>query len=96
MTDLPKPNKLAALQARQDTADVTKRLDEVVGNHGYARGERRGGRKPSPRTGQLHPKVLPEIAQAITDEAARLGTTQGHVIEWMWATWLEQGKPTTR
>ena len=42
------------------------------------------GRKPSPRTHQLHPKVFPKIGEAIAAEAERLGITQGQLIEEMW------------
>lgn len=45
---------------------------------------RKPGRKPSSRTYQLHPKVLPEIGQSIAEEAIRRGVTQGYLIELMW------------
>ena len=49
------------------------------------------GRKRSPRTGQLHPKVMPGVANAIADEAERLGVTQGILIELMWSIYQQQG-----
>lgn len=81
-------NRLAGLKARpKDTSvEEVRRVDEV----GEARGfldrtpRRKPGRKPSPRTHQLHPKVLPEIGEAIAAEAERLGITQGQLIEQMW------------
>ncbi len=42
------------------------------------------GRKPSPRTYQIHPKLLPEVGEAIAEEAAKRGITQGHLIEMLW------------
>jgi hypothetical protein len=81
-------NRLAGLTARpKDTgpADVRK-VDEV----GEARGfvdrtpRKKPGRKPSPRTHQLHPKVFPGVGEAIAAEAERRGITQGQLVEEMW------------
>ena len=52
--------------------------------------ERRGGRPPSPRTGQIHAKVLPTISDAVKAEAKRRGVEQGVLIEEMWALYLAQ------
>lgn len=84
-------NRLAGLRARpkDTTIEEVRRVDEV----GEARGfldrtpRRKPGRKPSPRTFQLHPKVFPEVGQAIAEEAERLGITQGQLIERMWEKW---------
>jgi hypothetical protein len=81
-------NRLAGLKSRPKgtTVEEVRRVDEV----GEARGfldrspRKKPGRKPSPRTHQLHPKVLPEIGQEIADEAERLGITQGQLVEQMW------------
>jgi hypothetical protein len=81
-------NRLAGLTAwpKPASADEVRRADEV----GEARGfldrtpRKKPGRKPSPRTFQLHPKVFPEIGEAISAEAERLGITQGQLIELMW------------
>ena len=48
------------------------------------------GRKPSPRTGQVHAKVLPEVAKQISAEARRRGVQQGVLIEEAWALYLSQ------
>jgi len=48
-------------------------------------GQKRRGRKPSPRTGQVHAKVLPGIADEIANEAKRRGVQQGVIIEEAWA-----------
>ena len=81
-------NRLAGLKARpkKTTVEDVRRVDEV----GEARGfldhtpRKKPGRKPSPRTYQLHPKVFPDIGEAIAAEAERLGITQGQLIEQLW------------
>ena len=84
-------NRLAGLKARpkDTTIEEVRRVDEV----GEARGfvdrtpRKKPGRKPSPRTHQLHPKVFPKIGEAIAAEAERLGITQGQLIEEMWVAY---------
>jgi hypothetical protein len=86
-------NRLAGLTARpKDTSPAeVRRVDDV----GEARGfvdrspRKKPGRKPSPRTYQLHPKVFPRVGEAIASEAERLGITQGQLIEVMWVTYQE-------
>jgi len=81
-------NRLSGLKARpkDTTTETVRRVDEV----GEARGfvdrtpRKKPGRKPSPRTHQLHPKVFPEVGEAIATEAEKLGITQGQLIEKMW------------
>ena len=81
-------NRLAGLKARpkDTTVEEVRRVDEV----GEARGfldrtpRKKPLRKPSPRTYQLHPKVFPEVGEAIATEAERLGVTQGQLVEKMW------------
>ncbi len=81
-------NRLAGLTARpKETGPAeVRKVDEV----GEARGffdrtpRKKPGRKPSPRTHQLHPKVFPKVGEAIAAEAERLGVTQGQLIEEMW------------
>jgi len=81
-------NRLEGLKARpKDTTVAEVRIVDEVGE---ARGfvdrspRKKPGRKPSPRTHQLHPKVFPAIGEAIAVEAERLGITQGQLIERMW------------
>lgn len=84
-------NRLAGLKARpkDTTVEEVRRVDEV----GEARGfvdrspRKKPGRKPSPRTHQLHPKVLPNIGEAISAEAESLGITQGQLVEQMWSVY---------
>lgn len=81
-------NRLAGLKARPKgtTVEDVRRVDEV----GEARGfvdrtpRKKPGRKPSPRTYQLHPKVFPKVGEGIAAEAERLGITQGQLVEQMW------------
>ena len=47
--------------------------------------QKRRGRKPSPRTGQVHAKVLPGVSDEIANEAKRRGVQQGVIIEEAWA-----------
>ena len=47
--------------------------------------QKRRGRKPSPRTGQVHAKVLPTVSDEIANEAKRRGVQQGVIIEEAWA-----------
>ena len=89
-------NRLAGLKARpkETTVAEVRRVDEV----GEARGfvdrspRKKPGRKPSPRTHQLHPKVFPKVGEAIADEAERLGITQGQLIEILWETYRAKSK----
>jgi hypothetical protein len=93
-------NRLAGLTARpKDTgADEVRKIDEV----GEARGfvdrtpRKKPGRKPSPRTYQLHPKVFPKVGEAIAAEAERLGVTQGQIIEQMWSEYQELAEDRAR
>ena len=87
-------NRLAGLKARPKgtTVEEVRRVDEV----GEARGfldrtpRKKPGRKPSPRTHQLHPKVFPTVGQEIAAEAERLGITQGQLIEEMWSMYKDK------
>ena len=47
--------------------------------------QKRRGRRPSPRTGQVHAKVMPEVSEEIANEAKRRGVQQGVIIEEAWA-----------
>lgn len=86
-------NRLAGLKARpKDTTIAEVRiLDEVGEAHGFVdrSPRKKPGRKLSPRTYQLHPKVFPEIGEAIAAEAEQRGITQGQLIEQMWQVYLD-------
>ncbi len=72
--------------ANDPTADAAAR------RHGYEdrTPRKKPGRKPSPRTGQLHPKVMPDISAAIAAEAERLAVTQGVLVELMWTAYQRE------
>ena len=72
----PKPASRAALGA----------ADDAAARHGFVERPIQGrrGRKPSPRTGQVHAKVMPEVSEEIASEARRRGVQQGVLIEEAW------------
>jgi len=67
-------------------------VDKAAEKLGFVQREpkRRGGRAPSPRTGQIHAKVYPHVQQQIAAEARLKGTQQGVVIEEAWALYCEK------
>ncbi len=79
---------IARLKTRsKDTSfEAIKRADAAAEQHGFINREppKRRGRQPSPRTGQVHAKVMPRIADEIAEEASRRGVTQGVLIEEAW------------
>lgn len=70
----------------EPTAEIEKKSEKVAEDHGFISREpkKKRGRKPSPRTGQVHAKVMPEISKEIADEARRRGVQQGVLIEEAW------------
>lgn len=97
MSDEDKPFsiELGALKARpreQSPTRTTAVVDKVGEDLGFVdrKPTKRRGRKPSPRTGQIHAKVMPDVARAVADEARRRGVQQGVIIEEAWALYLEK------
>ncbi len=95
MTDKPTFSiDLGRLKTRQkDTsAEAIGRSDAAAEQHGFINREpaRRRGRQPSPRTGQVHAKVMPHVADEIAQEANRRGVTQGVLIEEAWDLYKKQ------
>lgn len=95
MTDDAKPSfaiDLSVLRARPKDSSATTigKADQAGEQHGFVAREAKGrrGRSPSPRTGQVHAKVLPHVAEEIAAEARRRGTQQGILIEEAWALYL--------
>lgn len=90
MTDKP-AFRIDLRELRTRTKDISPaaigRSDAAAEQHGFVAREpaRRRGRLPSPRTGQVHAKVMPEVADDIAAEARRRGVTQGVLIEEAWA-----------
>ena len=74
-------------RAKDTSAQAVERADSAGEQHGFVNREppRRRGRRPSPRTGQVHAKVMPYVADEIADEAKRRGVQQGVLIEEAWA-----------
>lgn len=73
--------------------DAVQAADRAGDAQGFLpRDGRKGGRKPSPRTGQVHAKVLPSVRDELLEEAARRGVTQGVLIEEAWALYRAKNK----
>lgn len=95
MSEQPKPFAvdLTQLRSRPKDASATaiQTVDRAGEQHGFVAREatRRRGRPPSPRTGQVHAKVLPHIADEIAAESTRRGVTQGILIEEAWGLYLQ-------
>jgi len=79
---------LGSLKTRRKdvSAEAIERADLAAEQHGFINreGQGRRGRKPSPRTGQVHAKVMPDVADEIAHEAKRRGVQQGVLIEEAW------------
>lgn len=73
-------------RAKDTSTQALEKTDRAGEEHGFvARSpEKRRGRKPSPRTGQVHAKVMPNVSEDIANEAQRRGVTQGVIIEEAW------------
>lgn len=80
------PDKLRR-KAKDSSPQTVARTDEAAEKHGFLdrSPQKKRGRKPSPRTGQVHAKVMPDVAQDIAAEAKYRGVQQGVVIEEAWA-----------
>jgi hypothetical protein len=79
---------LSQLRTRRKdvSAAAIERTDAAAEQHGFVNRQpgRRRGRLPSPRTGQVHAKVMPPVADEIAAEAQRRGVTQGVIVEEAW------------
>lgn len=87
---------IGALRSRtkDSTRAAIEKVDQVGAEHGFVTREPTGkrGRKPSPRTGQVHAKVMPHVAEEIGEEARLRGVQQGVVIEEAWALYRRENK----
>ena len=94
MSSETKPFSIDVRQLKSRPKDTSpaaiQTADRAGEQHGFVAREAKGrrGRLPSPRTGQVHAKVLPHIADEIATEATRRGVTQGILIEEAWALYL--------
>ena len=82
----------AQRKSQKNDTSSSEVVDEIGDGHGFSErgGLRRGGRAPSPRTGQGHAKVLPEVSRGIATEARRRGVQQGVIIEEAWTLYNAQ------
>lgn len=80
------PGKLRR-KPKDASAQTVAKTDKAAEKHGFVERapKKRRGRKPSPRTGQVHAKVMPEVSREISHEAAARGVQQGVLIEEAWA-----------
>ena len=89
MSDKPFSIDLGRLRSREKDRSpaAVERADRAGEDLGFVDREpvKRRGRKPSPRTGQVHAKVLPPVADEIAAEARRRGVQQGVILEEAWA-----------
>jgi hypothetical protein len=85
---------LGSLKTRRKdmSAEAVERVDAAAEQHGFVNREpaRKRGRQPSPRTGQVHAKVMPHVADEIADEAKRRGVQQGVILEEAWALYRDR------
>ena len=98
MADKPFSVDLGRLKSREKdrSAAAVERADRAGEELGFVDRDpvKRRGRKPSPRTGQVHAKVLPHVAEEIAAEARRRGVQQGVVLEEAWALYKSRENDT--
>ena len=98
MADKPFSVDLGRLKSREKdhSAAAVERADRAGEELGFVDRDpvKRRGRKPSPRTGQVHAKVLPHVAEEIAAEARRRGVQQGVVLEEAWALYKSRESDT--
>ena len=95
MSDKPAFNiDVAGLKSRAKdrTLQAVEKIDRAGEAHGFVdrSPKKKRGRPPSPRTGQVHAKVLPHISDEISAEAKRRGVQQGVLIEEAWALYCAE------
>jgi 5-carboxymethyl-2-hydroxymuconate isomerase len=79
-------------RAKDASPQAMEKADQAGEEHGFVArtSEKRRGRKPSPRTGQVHAKVMPIVSEEIANEARRRGVQQGVIIEEAWEAYKKQ------
>ncbi len=96
MSDKPFSVDIKALKTKSKPTDAStnQKIESVGAALGFVdRTPKRGrGRPASPRTGQVHAKVLPHISKEISAEAKRRGVQQGILIEEAWELYKISGK----
>ena len=79
-------------RSKDSSAQAVEKADTAGEKHGFVDREpkKKRGRPASPRTGQVHAKVIPQVADQISAEAKRRGVQQGVLIEEAWALYRAQ------
>lgn len=79
-------------RAKDRTPQAVEKIDRAGEAHGFVdrSPKKKRGRPPSPRTGQVHAKVLPNVSAEISAEAKRRGVQQGVLIEEAWALYCAE------
>lgn len=94
MTDKLFNIDLGRLKTREKdgSSQAVEKTDKAGAELGFvARGpQKKRGRKPSPRTGQVHAKVMPGISEEIANKSRRRGVQQGVIIEEAWALYKDK------
>ena len=82
-------------RAKDDAPDTEARIDNAAEELGFLDREprKRRGRPKSPRTGQVHARVLPGYSEEIAEEARRRGVQQGVLIEEAWNLYKQERGP---
>lgn len=77
---------------KESNSETIKKIDRAGEVHGFVeRGpSKKRGRPVSPRTGQVHAKVMPNISKEIAEEAKFRGVQQGVLIEEAWKLYREK------
>ncbi len=95
MSDKPFSVDLKALKTKSKQTDELKnqKVEKVAEELGFIDREpkKKRGRPKSPRTGQVHAKVMPNVAEEIAAEARRRGVQQGVLIEEAWELYKLSG-----
>lgn len=85
---------LGNLKSREkdQSPQAIEKVDQAGDELGFVprEGQKRRGRRPSLRTGQVHAKVMPQVSDEIAAEARRRGVQQGVVIEEAWALYKKK------
>lgn len=85
-------NGLKSRDKGSSTPRDVEKIDRAGDAHGFVdrSPKKKRGRPASPRTGQVHAKVLPGYSEEISAEATRRGVTQGVLIEEAWQLYREK------
>lgn len=80
--------------AKDKSSATLEKVDKAGDIHGFVdrRTVKKRGRPASPRTGQVHARVLPHISEEISLEAKRRGVQQGVLIEEAWQLYCDAHK----